>query len=244
MNKSYFVFRRISHIFTHSVEDFFNIFPMKRLSIIFFLFAIIFAVYGQPDAVVLSHYLFPEFQEGKVLMKDGTEVKTRLNYNALTEEVIFDDHGNILAIGKNVIPQIDTVFIGDKKYLYKDGKFLEVLHDSSYKFFVQHKCRVIPPGKPAAYCGTSEISAIDSYSSLISDGRVYDLKLPDDFKVKPYMVYWIEKEGKFKSFLSLGQLKSFYKKKKKLYEEYVKNHKVEFEDPKSIADLVNYMETH
>ncbi|MDD2225795.1 MAG: hypothetical protein WAO94_03585 [Dysgonamonadaceae bacterium] len=148
MDKSYFVFRRISHIFTHSVEDFFNIFPMKRLSIIFFLFVVIFAVHGQPDAVVLSHYLFPEFQEGKVLMKDGT------------------------------------------------------------------------------------------------DGRVYDLKLPDDFKVKPYMVYWIEKEGKLKSFLSLGQLKSFYKKKKKLYEEYVKNHKVEFEDPKSIADLINYMETH
>jgi hypothetical protein len=205
---------------------------------------VICAVHGQTNTITLSHYLFSEFQEGKVFMKNGTEVKTLLNYNALTEEVVFDDNGNILAIGKAVIPQIDTVFIGDKKFIYKDGKFLEVLHDSSYKFFSQHKCRVIPPGKPAAYGGTSETSAIDSYSSLISDGRVYNLKLPDDFKVKPYTVYWIEKEGKLKSFLSLGQLKSFYKKKKKLYEEYMKNHKVDFEDQKSIVDLVNYMETH
>jgi len=202
------------------------------------------AVHGQTNTITLSHYLFPEFQEGKILMKNGTEVKTLLNYNALTEEVVFDDNSNVLAIGKAVIPQIDTVFIGDRKFIYKDGKFLEVLHDSSYKFFSQHKCRVIPPGKPAAYGGTSETSAIDSYSSLISDGRVYNLKLPDDFKVKPYTVYWIEKEGKLKSFLSLGQLKSFYKKKKKLYEEYMKNYKVDFEDQKSIVDLVNYMETH
>ena len=243
MNRNYFAVKRISYIFTLSAENF-NIFPMKRFPIIFLLFMVTCAVHGQTNTITLSHYLFPEFQEGKILMKNGTEVKTLLNYNALTEEVVFDDNSNVLAIGKAVIPQIDTVFIGDKKFIYKDGKFLEVLHDSSYKFFSQHKCRVIPPGKPAAYGGTSETSAIDSYSSLISDGRVYNLKLPDDFKVKPYTVYWIEKEGKLKSFLSLGQLKSFYKKKKKLYEEYMKNYKVDFEDQKSIVDLVNYMETH
>jgi hypothetical protein len=217
---------------------------MKHLVIPFFLFAASFSLLAQTNTVTLSHYLLPEFQEGRVLMKNGTELKTRLNYNSLTEEMVFDDNGNILAVGKTVVPQIDTVFIGDRKFIYTEGKFLEVLHDSSYKFFAQHKCRVIPPGKPAAYGGTSETSATDSYSSLISDGRVYDLRLPDDFKVKPYTVYWIEKEGKLKSFLTLGQIKAFYKQKKKLYEEYTKTHKVNFEDQKSVADLINFMETH
>ena len=47
------------------------------------------------------------------------------------------------------------------------------------------------PGKPAGYGGTSQTAAIDSYSSLIANGHMYDLKLSgaDYWKVDEKLSY-------------------------------------------------------
>lgn len=191
----------------------------------------------------ISHYVFPEFVKGTVLMKNGARNEALLNYNSASEEMLFDKNGQVLAFSDATVNQVDTVFIAGKKFILMDGKFKEILHDSGYGLFAEHKCRVIPPGKPAAYGGTSQTSSSESYSSWSSDGRVYKLQLPDDFKVLPYTVYWLRKGGELRSFTSIKQVQKFYRSKKNRFKEYTDNNKVDFNDAESFARLIDFMET-
>jgi hypothetical protein len=178
-------------------------------------------------------------------MKNGVRNNVKLNYNAASEEMVFDENGKILAIDEAVLPQVDTVFIADEKFIRMNNKFVKIIiNEPEIDLFVEHKCRLIPPGKPAAYGGTSQTSSITSYSSIMSDGRVYNLKLPDDYKIIPYNVFWLNRNGKLQSFSNLGQLKKIYRDKKKLIGDYLKENEVKLSNEKSVSDAINYLENN
>lgn len=209
---------------------------------IFLLLAISSSLHSQEPKGIL-HYVFPEFQQGVVLLKNGVSYNSKLNYNIATEEMLFDDNGTILAIGEEILPQIDTVFISNNKFIRVNNKFVKILiEEPSINLFIEHKCRIIPPSKPAAYGGTSQISSTTSYSSILSGGKMYSLTLPEDYEVVPYNVYWIEKNGQLKSFSSIGQLKKIYKDKRKVLNDYLKAIEVKPEDVKSVEEVIIYME--
>lgn len=203
-----------------------------------------FFLQAQQQIKEISHYIFPEFRSGTVLMKNGTKNSAMLNYNAAAEEMVFNQNGQVLALAEIVLSQLDTVFISERKFVILNSRFAEVINQNGYKLFVQHKCRIIPPGKPAAYGGTSQISSTTSYSSWMGDGKVYQLQLPDDYKVNPYEVYWLDNGSGFKSFSSISQIMRFYNKKRALYNKYTKENKVDFKDQKSITELIHFMETN
>ena len=216
---------------------------MKYKSLLLLL-SISISLHAQ-ETVNLSHYVFPDFQPGVVLLKNGVRNNAKLNYNAASEEMVFDENGKMLAIGDAVLPQIDTVFVSDEKSIRLNNKFVKIIIDEpEIDLFVEHKCRLIPPGKPAAYGGTSQTSSTTSYSSIMSDGKVYNLKLPDDYKVIPYNVFWINRNGKLQSFSNIGQLKRIYRDKKKIIDNYLKKNDVKLTNEKSIEDTVIFMENN
>ncbi|WP_436414998.1 hypothetical protein [Petrimonas sp.] len=216
---------------------------MKYKSLLLLL-SISISLHAQ-ETVNLSHYVFPDFQPGVVLLKNGVRNNAKLNYNAASEEMVFDENGKMLAIGDAVLPQIDTVFVSDEKFIRLNNKFVKIIIDEpEIDLFVEHKCRLIPPGKPAAYGGTSQTSSTTSYSSIMSDGKVYNLKLPDDYKVIPYNVFWINRNGKLQSFSNIGQLKRIYRDKKKIIDNYLKKNDVKLTNEKSIEDTVIFMENN
>ncbi len=197
------------------------------------------------ETVRISHYLFPDFQPGVVLMKNGTRNNAKLNYNTASEEMVFDKNGELLAISDVLLPQIDTVFILNEKFIRVNNKFMKIIIDEpEFSLFVEHKCRLIPPGKPAAYGGTSQTSSTTSYSSIMADGKIYHLKLPDDFKVRPYNIFWISRNGKLQSFSNIGQLKKIYRDKKKVIGDYLKENDVEMTNEKSVEDTIVFMENN
>jgi hypothetical protein len=89
----------------------------------------------------IYHYILPEFTKGTVLMKDGTRNPALLNYNAATEEMIFDQNGQKLAFAEITLNNLDTVFVQDRKFVLLDNKkFAEVINQEGYKLLVQYKC--------------------------------------------------------------------------------------------------------
>ena len=217
---------------------------MRRSFFRLWLIAILMVMADTVHSKEISQYLFPQFMEGSILMKNGVVNKARLNYNAGTEEMVFMQNDKVLALAEVTLNQIDTIYIQQRKFIYLDKKIMEVLHNSGYRLLAHYKCRVIPPGKPAGYGGTSQTSAVDSYSSWIQGGNMYELQLPDDFKVIPYSVYYLEKNNEKKTFASMGQLKKYYQKKSKFFDDYVQKNNPDFNNQLAIAQLVAYMETN
>ena len=97
---------------------------MKKLHLIVVCCLLGYGIFAQSNsAKQLTQYLFPDFAEGSVLQKSGTVTKTTLNYNTLTQEMIFKQGDQFLALDK--LHEIDTVFLNNKKFVPAGELFYE-----------------------------------------------------------------------------------------------------------------------
>jgi hypothetical protein len=217
---------------------------MKRIVGLLICCALPVILPAQVKVIELSHYLFPEFTKGAVLLKTGVSYDAALNYNSLTEEMVFEERGKVLALGNDVVEQVDTVFITGRKFITIAGRFVELVYASAYNLYAEHKCRVNEPGKPAGYGGTSRTSASSSYSSYQSGGVYYELSLPDGYEVKPYTHYWLSRGGVASRFVNMRQLERLFADKRDAFRDYVRNNNVQLEDQDSMIQLIMHLEAH
>lgn len=213
---------------------------MRKILLVALVSALVTNCFAQGRTVELSHYIFPDFIKGTVLMKSGKKNVAMLNYNSLTEEMIFDSNGKQLAMAK--LEDVDTVYVDDRVFFPLQNKFVEVLHHNKYDLYAIHKCSITDPGKPAAYGGTSQTSSTTSISSISSGGQIYKLQLPDGFKAKPYTDYWLKKDGKLTMCVSLKQLTKQFSDKSDLVKKFIKENKTKFENPESLIELIKFLE--
>ena len=139
-------------------------------------------------------YLFPAFTMGKVKMKTGESYQVMMDYNTVTEEMIFEQKGTRMVLSN---PEaIDTVYLQHITFV-TDGKiFYEALVSAPISLFVQHKSRVDFAGTPVGY-GTSQIAASNGVAAVRSlSGAQYNLEFPDkDYTLHPETQYWIRKNN-------------------------------------------------
>ncbi len=217
---------------------------MKRILVFSLFNLILFSSWSQSRGIELSHYIFPEFTKGTVLMKSGQQLQALMNYNTLSEEMIFEDKGMKLAISKEEKEKVDTVYIAERKFFVLDGCFVELLYRSGYELYAEHRCDVKYPGKPAGYGGTSETTSVSTYSGVYSGGILYELKLPDDFKINPYLIYLLKKDGEIKKFYNLKQLNKIFSDRKDRLKEYISSNKTDYNDMESVIRLIRYLEAN
>jgi hypothetical protein len=179
-----------------------------------------------------QHYIFPTFIEGTVKQKSGEVIKVLLNYNALTEEMIFDQEGKKLALDK--LENVDTVFIGERKFIPVGNVFYEKATNGHFPLFIQHQCQLLPPGNNTGF-GTSQTGAISNMRDLKSQGLAYKLKLPDDFLVIFKTKYWLKKNNNFYIINNEKNLMDLFPDKADVIKKYVKGNKLSF---KKTSDLV------
>jgi hypothetical protein len=199
---------------------------------------------AQQDQTELTHYVFPEFTNGIVLKKNGIKHETLLNYNSLTEEMVFEERGRKMAMAENEVILTDTVFIQDRKFIVLNGKFVEYLDHSTWVLYIEYKCRVKDPSMPSGYGGTSETSSTTVLSTFISNGTIYEMNLPGNFTAEPYFYYWLNQNGEASRFTNLRQLRKLYKGKEDLFKEYVKDNDVKYTNKQSVIRFIEYLESN
>ena len=217
---------------------------MKRIYCILIANLIISSSYAQLKSVVKSHYIFPAFTQGAVIMKSGVKNEALLNYNTLTEEMVFKKADQKLAIPKGDMIYIDTVFIADRTFIVLDKQFVEILNDSKWHLYVVYKCKVQEKGQSSGFGGLSETAAINAHSSLITGGAFYELELPNNYKIEPYNFYWLKKNEELKKFVNMNTLKKLYKNKSASFKAYVKKNGVKYDNQEGIVQLIEYMEAN
>ena len=166
--------------------------------------------------------------------------------------------GNKFAIGNTALELIDTVFIGDRKFIALNNIFIEMLYHATCELFADHKCKLNYSGKPDGFRAASSTSAIPSNSSYylgrnrergnISELKLpdgfYELKLPDGYEAKPYTYYWLKKNGELNRFISMRQLMKLYDGKEDQFRDYVEKQDVKYNNQESIVQLIEYLETN
>jgi hypothetical protein len=188
----------------------------------------------------MPQFLFPDFPAGTVKMKNGNKQKLPLNYNTITEKMVYRQNGTLYdMIG---IDMVDTIYIKESKFIPSGKYFVEVLHEGPVTLFIQHKGSLLSPGAPAAYGGTSQVSNSKYLTSIGLSGQYYNLKLPQDFTVQPSPVFWIRNNSGMHDFLNEKQFLKIFPENQQDLKKFIKQNKLKFEritDMKKLAEYCN-----
>jgi hypothetical protein len=210
---------------------------MKRTLATILLIILVFQVKAQskPDGSA-PQFLFPEFSTGKVRLKNGNNQALELNYNTVSEKMVYKKESNLYDVVNTEI--IDTVFIKESKFVPAGHVFLEVLLIAPVSLYIQYQGELIPPGAVAGYGGTSQVSNTKNLTSVNLSMGYYNLKLPDDYTVKLDQILWIKKDS-LQNYSTERQFLKLFPDKAAELKEFIKKQKIKFDKP---ADQVRLVE--
>ncbi len=214
---------------------------MRIFVVIFFCFNGVAGLCQRDNkAVQVSHYVLDSFTRGKVQLKSGKLYEEFLNYNVLTNEMIFRDGTRYLAIADPA--GVDTIFISGSKFIFVNKSFYELLTGTTSPLFIEYTGKIEEPSVSVGYGNASPTTNTTSYTSLVGTGAVYDLKLPDDFKVTPGHNYWIRIDGKYEKVNTPQQLAKVFPAKKNIIKEFIKANNINFSKKEDVIRLVQHLQ--
>ncbi len=195
-------------------------------------------VYAQDKSEPIStHYVLPEFEKGIVRMKNGHTEEAIVNYNMISEEMIFEKGTTRLAMDK--IETIDTVYLGSRKFVPYEKYFLEILLEDRVSLFIRHKRNILQSGSPAGYGGTTETGAAHSISYLAGSGSLYKLQLPSEYHLTDASQFWIKKESSFFRIGTERQILEIFPEKSKEIKQFMRQNKINLRKEKDMITLIN-----
>jgi hypothetical protein len=210
-----------------------------RIFLLIVFLAASFQVTAQTNAAgETPQYLFREFSKGNVLLRGNKLQATVLNYNTVTENMVFEQNGKLLDLIN--LDLIDTVYVHDSKFVPIGKVFYEVVATSPIPVFIQHKGDLLPPGKPVGYGGTSEVAATTRLSGVQLESGYYNLQLPPDFKVKITPVYWLRKDGAMVSFLNERQLLKLFPERENDIKSFIKKERLKVDRRDDLVRIIRY----
>ncbi len=151
--------------------------------------------FTQSETIVSSQYLFNEFTKGHVLFRSGLKTPYLLNFNMITEQVIFKQEGQYLDISNPEI--VDTVYIQNKKFIYTGKLFYEIAISWPRVLCVEHKC--FATGKAMSSINTSggNIKTNTTMIEIQNSGGINNPKLREGSKLDKKINFWIKKGPAF-----------------------------------------------
>lgn len=208
--------------------------------IIFILLISALHVNAQQGIVKLTHYALDNFAPGTVKMKSGAVYQQVLNYNILTEEVIFENGNTLLAVSDQ--QNIDTVIIAGRTFVPVNKVFYELLDNAKLPLLMEYTYTIREPGTSVGYGITSSTTSAAAIKDLIQSGGAYSLKLPDNFEVLPGYAFWVRKDGKYMKFGNAQQLAKIFPDKKDKIKELVAGNHTDFSKRNDVILLLQQVQ--
>jgi hypothetical protein len=213
---------------------------LKRILVTIVLLCIVISLKSQTVDTLknLPNLLFPTFSWGVVTLKTGVKNKAMLNYNTVTQELVFMQKGKYLVLDN---PQdIDTVILWNKIFIPFDAAFYELAVTGPVTLFIQHKSYVEQPGYPTGYGAKSQSASPNAVSTIYGASGPINLKLPNDYKVFDDTEFWIRKGETMTKFGSKRQFLKIFPDKENELSKFINKKKTDFNSIPQVLMLVDY----
>jgi len=215
----------------------FNYCIYKRIAIIMVIILNISLQVESQTSGSSTQFLFPEFNMSRIKLKDGKYQSMGLNYNTISEKLVFEKNGKLFDfVNINII---DTVYIQNRIFVPEGEVFFEVLVNKPISLFVQHKSDLVFAGTSGGYGSESQVAGQTSWASFQTSNGKNNLTIPEDYNVKETPVYWIYKEGELLSFRNERQFLKIFSEEEADLKKYIKQNRIQFDDTSNLVMLVN-----
>jgi hypothetical protein len=193
-------------------------------------------VYSQIELYTnLPQFLNPEFSTSRVKMKAGKDLTLLLNYNMITEKMIFFQKDQVYDLLNQ--SSVDTIYMNENRFVPNGNAFYEVFPGSHLAFFIQHRGRIMSPPKPAGYGGTSEISSSTYITRIDIGSQVYNMKLENDLRIKYDPLFWVRINDNMVSFVNEKQLLKIFPGKEDSIKQYIKKNRLKFDKREDLVKI-------
>jgi hypothetical protein len=192
----------------------------------------------------LPHFLFPQFKEGIVIMKDGNKFPALLNYNMVDEKMVTEVDGTY-RYSKNP-KNIERIYIENRMFIPIENVFYEILASGNASFFLQNKSIFSPRGSDVGYgsksrsTGPTKMQRYEITNVVYQYGEVAYIDLPDNVDVTPTSLYWVSIGDKLKSFETERQLLKLFPEYETQLKEYIKKEKIKIKNREDVIKLGIY----
>jgi hypothetical protein len=184
---------------------------------------------------------YPQFINGKVFFKTGVIAGARMNYNLLTDQMLFiDTKSDTLAVSDE--KTVNFIAIGADTFYFVDGYARQVTGNSVVKLLEKKVWEVADIRRMGSHNRPANTYAV-SYMGKITDGlgRTYDLVQEEDLVLRKRAHYYFG--DMYNRFVpaSKKNLLSFYESKEPLLANYLKQHKVNFSKKDDLEKVTQFL---
>ena len=226
---------------------------MKPLTLILSLFVIPLCSMGQtPQTITMDNnkissdaikpelqYVFPDFQSGRVVMKNKSQVKCQLNYSFLHDEVLFiNEKGEKMALANP--EDISEVYIANRLFIPKLKGYYEVIERGAVNLVYKWTCNIAEKGKEGALGITTDAPSVVQMNRMSFDAREWKLDVDKEAVVSVEVVPYLKIKTKY---IIVKGAKDFYRAipgKKDEIKMYINQNPVDFKKEADLRRLTEY----
>ena len=188
-------------------------------------------------------YSYPEFREGVVFYSNGTSSSAVLNYSIIRGKMEFiNSRRDTLVIANSEI--IDSVILNNDTYYVSDDEYYRrSAGERTFALFERRFLKLTDIKTKGAYGTTSSTSAVDNYSSFISNSntRTYQLKADEDMVFSFRTSYYFQTRSR--DLFSAQQntlLKSFPEYSASI-KKFIKENSIKFTREADLVKMADFM---
>ncbi len=192
----------------------------------------------------IPQFLFPSFNEGIILFKDGSRVKMLLDYN-MDEEMMVTELDGVYRYSKDP-KEIDTIYLEKRIFVPIGNIFYDLLAKGPVPFFLQNKCTITAKGTDVGYgvksqsVGPTKYQRFELTSVVYQYSEVVHIELPPNVEITPASVFWVMKDGKMEKFSNERQFLKIFPEKGSVLKEYIKKQKLNLKRRNDVIKLGAY----
>lgn len=188
-----------------------------------------------------SPFIFTDFTTGTVFQKNGATLDAVLNYNTITQEMMFDQNGSKLVLDQS--GNIDSIAIQGRVLVPGKAGFYEKLTKTPVALYAQYKGKIVKGDGLDGRIGTSNSTLNGtlggSKGSADKPGN-YDIKLMDGFMMDTQNIYWLKKDNDYTQIANLKAFSKQFPGKESQIDAFVKENHITFGKVQDMIKLTEF----
>jgi len=189
---------------------------------------------------ITDQFEYPQFVYGKVFFRHGDSSGGRLNYSRFLDQMQFIDFkGDTLNLANP--GTIKFIRINNDLFYYDNGYVKLIKDNNTIKLAAKQTLKVSGRNKIGAYDMASPGSAIDNYASFTIENKNYNLTPRVDITLTKKTQYYFGDKYNHFVLANKKNLLSLYSNKDGAITAYLKENKVDFNNPEDIEKLFQYL---
>lgn len=212
---------------------------MMRHYILLHLTGLLILIGQQLQAQKTTQFLFLDFIQGTVVMKNGAKTTVPLNYDGSNRKMMFKQGDDLLILTNT--ESIDTIYIGKRKFFPVGNHFfLERISGEHGTVYINWSLQSKYQGQKGAYGQVSQAANVESINTSYWTNGNYNNESPDVYKLRNNNEYWLERNGKFVKCRNTKTLLRLFPQQEVYIKEYITRNKISFDNVERVLILLDY----